>query len=364
MDQVTQILNPGSDVVQVHIGGGTPTFLKPGQLQRLGEGIKSRFRLSEETEFSVEIDPRRCSQNHIEALARMGCNRASLGVQDTNEEVQKAIHRMQPFGQTQQVTNRLRRAGIASINLDLIYGLPKQTAQTFQQTMDDVLSLYPDRLAVYSYAHVPAVMPSQKLLKIEDMPSAEVKLRMLMSSIDYLTKNGYRYIGMDHFSREDEELSVALQNGTLQRNFQGYSTQAGADLYAFGMSGISNAGSWYWQNTKDIGTYYEQIDSGEAPVFKILSLSRDDLIRKDVIMSIMCRMGVEFDAVSSQWEIDFPAYFRKELMQLKALEQDGLVTVSTSRMQITETGRLFLRNIAMCFDHYLKASKALYSRAI
>lgn len=361
MEQKAELIHPESEVVQVHFGGGTPTFLRPDQIHRLGKLIHDRFNLNEQTEFGVEIDPRRCTKEHIEALVDIGCNRASLGVQDTNEEVQKAIHRIQPFEQTKEVNGWLRDAGINSINFDLIYGLPKQSLDTFRHTMDDVLTLSPDRMAVYSYAHIPSLMPAQKLLNVEDMPSTDEKLGMLKSSIEYLTENGYRFIGMDHFSREDEELTKALDNGTLQRNFQGYSTLAGADLYAFGMSGISNVGSWYWQNEKDLAKYYEVLDVGESPIFKSYTLNRDDFIRQDVIMSIMCRMGIDYDEIAERWGINFTRYFSDELARLQEFQGDGLVIRTKNNIHITEHGRLFLRNIAMCFDYYLNASKAAHN---
>jgi oxygen-independent coproporphyrinogen-3 oxidase len=361
IDQKAELIHPDSEVVQVHFGGGTPTFLRPDQIHRLGNLIHDRFNLNDQTEFGVEIDPRRCTEEHIEALVDIGCNRASLGVQDTNEKVQEAIHRIQPFEQTKEVTRWLREAGIESINFDLIYGLPLQTLQTFRRTMDDVLTLSPDRLAVYSYAHIPSMMPAQKLLNEEDMPSTDEKLCMLKSSIEHLTDNGYRFIGMDHFSREDEELSKAMDNGTLQRNFQGYSTLAGADLYAFGMSGISNVGSWYWQNEKDLAKYYEVLDAGESPVFKSYTLSRDDFIRQDVIMSIMCRMGIDFNEIAKRWGINFTQYFSDELARLQEFQNDGLVIRSSDNIHITEHGRLFLRNIAMCFDYYLNTAKAAHN---
>jgi len=361
MNQILPLIHPKSTVVQVHFGGGTPTFLQPEQLKRLGEMIHSRFKLSDKTEFSVEIDPRRCSREHIEALADIGCNRASLGVQDTNEAVQQAIHRIQPFEQTKEVTNWLREAGINSINFDLIYGLPKQSLNTFQKTMDDVLELSPDRMAVYSYAHIPSLMPAQKLLKVEEMPTTDEKLNMFKSSIEYLTNNKYRFIGMDHFSHEDDELSLAASDGTLQRNFQGYSTLAGADLFAFGMSGISNVGSWYWQNEKELVRYYKRLNDGLSPIFKFCILNRDDFIRKDVIMSIMCRMGIDFGEINEKWFINFNQYFSEELERLKKLEGDGLVIITNENIQITENGRLFLRNIAMCFDYYLNALKTVHN---
>ncbi|HET6528982.1 MAG TPA: oxygen-independent coproporphyrinogen III oxidase [Balneolaceae bacterium] len=357
MDLLSKFIHPGSEVVQIHFGGGTPTFLKTDQLKRLGDAISERFNLTEETEFSVEIDPRRCSREQIETLAEIGCNRASLGVQDTNEDVQKAIHRIQPFEQTKTVTEWLRENGITSINFDLIYGLPRQTSATFRQTMDDVLTLMPDRLAVYSYAHIPELMPSQKLLKTEDFPSADEKLGMLTSSINHLTGNGYRFIGMDHFSRRDEKLAKAMDDGTLQRNFQGYSTKAGADLYAFGMSGISTVGKWFWQNAKDISAYYRCLDENKIPVTKSVTLNDDDFIRRDVIMNIMCRMGVSFSDISEEWGIYFKQYFHRELNRLKPFEDDHLITITGSGIRIKDTGRLFLRNIAMCFDYYLNQAK-------
>ncbi len=366
MDQVAGILHPDSEVVQIHFGGGTPTFLKPDQLQRLGKAIHCRFNLTDETEFGVEIDPRKCTQEHIQTLADIGCNRASLGVQDTNEEVQQAIHRIQPFEQTKQVTQWLREAGINSINFDLIYGLPLQTLDTFRKTMDDVISLVPDRLAVYSYAHIPSMMPAQKLLNEEDMPTTDEKLSMLQLSISHLTDNGYRFIGMDHFSREDEELSRAMDNGTLQRNFQGYSTLAGADLYAFGMSGISNVGNYYWQNTKELGEYYKRLDKNESPVAKVLQLCKDDRLRHHVIMQIMCKMGLSFDEIEEKWGIVFEDYFSSSLERLSELQADGFVEVSNTKITITERGRLFLRNVAMCFDKYLnrKTSARSFSKTV
>lgn len=361
MDQIKGLIHPDSEVVQIHFGGGTPTFLKPEQLMRLGKSISSRFNQTSATEFSVEIDPRRCTREHVLALGEIGCNRASLGVQDTNRKVQEAIHRIQPLELTQQVTGWLRANDISSINYDLIYGLPKQSLQTFQRTMDDVLTLAPDRLAVYSYAHVPSIMPSQKLLNEKDFPSTNEKMKMLQSSIAHLTRNGYCFIGMDHFSRQDEELAIAEREGTLQRNFQGYSTLAGADLFAFGMSGISNTGSWYWQNSKEIADYYNRLEEGKSPISKLLKLNTDDLLRKDVIMSVMCRMKIDFAEISEKWKINFSHYFRDELIRMDGFEQDDLIIRTPNGITITENGRLFLRNIAMNFDYYLNKSQNNHS---
>jgi oxygen-independent coproporphyrinogen-3 oxidase len=232
--------------------------------------------------------------------------------------------------------------------------------------MDDVISLMPDRLAVYSYAHIPSMMPAQKLLNEEDMPTTDEKLSMLQLSISHLTDNGYRFIGMDHFSRKDEELSRAMDNGTLQRNFQGYSTLAGADLYAFGMSGISNVGNYYWQNTKELGEYYKRLDKNESPVAKVLQLCKDDRLRHHVIMQIMCKMGLSFDEIEEKWGIVFEDYFSSSLERLSELQADGFVEVSNTKITITERGRLFLRNVAMCFDKYLnrKTSARSFSKTV
>jgi oxygen-independent coproporphyrinogen III oxidase len=354
MDLVRNQLTGGETVTQIHFGGGTPTFLKPGQLQRLGSTIQQRFNLDKDIEFSVEIDPRRCTREHAAALADIGCNRASLGVQDTNREVQEAIHRIQPYEETERVTQLLRDSGISQINFDLIYGLPRQTPLRFRKTLDDVMQLDPDRLAIYSYAHMPHLMPSQKLLDESEFPSAEEKLGMIQFAVESLPEQGMRFIGMDHFAKEDDNLSRAFDEGTLQRNFQGYSTHAETDMIAFGMSGISQLEDTYYQNTKDLGEYYRMIDEDKLPVIKELTLSRDDKIRKALIMQIMCTTTLNFQEFSHKHEIDFKSYFREELENLDELESDGLLICMKDGIKITESGRLFLRNIAMSFDAYLK----------
>ncbi|MDX1617254.1 MAG: oxygen-independent coproporphyrinogen III oxidase [Balneolaceae bacterium] len=358
MDRIKEQVHPGSEVVQIHFGGGTPTFLTPEQLLRLGSAIRARFLTGADTEFGIEIDPRRCTRAHVEAMSEIGCNRASVGVQDTNPKVQEAIHRNQTFEQTRKVTEWLREEGIDSINFDLVYGLPLQTKDAFRKTMNDVLRLEPDRLAVYSYAHIPQVMPSQKLLNAEQMPSADEKLSIYLDAIGFFTEHGYRFIGMDHFSREGEELARAMDEGTLQRNFQGYSTLSGADLYAFGMSGISNAGALYWQNAKELPEYYDALDRGALPIRKMLPLSKDDLIRRDVIMHIMCKSSLSGREIEIKWGIDFNSYFRDALSRLAELESDGLVKRAEKEITITNRGRLFLRNIALCFDRYYREAKS------
>jgi oxygen-independent coproporphyrinogen III oxidase len=363
---VSNLLQSNSDIKQIHFGGGTPTFLTPVQLKRLGRLIRSNFRVHEDVEFSVEIDPRRCTEDHIKALRDIGVNRASLGVQDTNELVQKAIHRIQPFKQTRQVTELLRQHGISDINFDLIYGLPLQTANTFAKTIEDVMVLDPDRLAIYSYAHIPSIMPAQKLLNEEQFPAAEEKLNMLVYAINILPEFGYRYIGMDHFARKDDELSRALDEGSLQRNFQGYSTHAELEMIALGMSGISQGEGLYYQNEKDLGRYYQLLDKGELPVHKVLLLTDEDRLRRKVIMQIMCRGEMKYSQFLRETGVDFRKKFSTELERMKALEKDGLIEQFIGGFRITETGRLFLRNVSMLFDGYIneRQHKTAYSKTV
>lgn len=366
MELVSEHIHSESSLRQIHFGGGTPTFLTPDQLLRLGELIRKYFRLHSTCEFSVEIDPRKVTEEHVIALTQIGCNRASLGVQDTNPEVQKTIHRIQPFEQTKKVTEDLRKHGIQHINFDLIYGLPKQTLQTFQKTLDDTLSLNPDRLAIYSYAHIPKVMPAQKLLKVEDFPSTEEKFTMLLTAIEYLQENGYEYIGMDHFAKEGDELSKALHEGSLQRNFQGYSTHADLDMIALGMSGISQSGRLYYQNEKDLNDYYSSLDEGILPIKKAYSLTDEDKIRRQIVMQIMCRGEINYDEFNSKTGINLQKNYPEELEQLSTFEGDGFLIKTPNGFHITETGRLFLRNIAMVFDEHLQSArrKASYSKTV
>lgn len=359
-------LRSGVSVKQIHFGGGTPTFLTPAQLRRLGEIIHYYFQVRNDVEFSVEIDPRRCTEEHIIALKEIGVNRASLGVQDTNEDVQKAIHRIQPYEQTRMVTDLLRKHGISSINFDLIYGLPKQTHQTFSKTIEDVTALNPDRFAIYSYAHVPSIMPAQKLLNEQEFPTTDEKLAMLLYAIDRLPEYGYRYIGMDHFAKDNDELSIALDNGTLQRNFQGYSTHSELEMFALGMSGISQGEDLYYQNEKDISNYYRLLDKGQLPIKKVLLLTAEDKLRRNVIMEIMCRGNIDYSHFFEATGQSFKEKFSKETEKLNLLEADGLLIMAESGFQITETGRLFLRNIAMVFDGYLtmKSHQKAYSKTV
>jgi len=289
------------------------------------------------------------------ALREIGCNRASMGVQDFNPKVQEAVHRIQPREMTQQAMDWMRELGYGSINLDLIYGLPHQTVESFNETLDTVLEMKPDRLAVFSYAHVPWIKPAQKILEQQEhLPPAEVKLQLLKTVIERLTEgNRYVYIGMDHFARPDDELAVAQRDKQLQRNFQGYSTRAGSDIYAFGMSSISQIPDAYWQNEKELPKYQEAVAAGRLPLHRAYFVTDEDKIRRETIMRVMCDLSLDFAAMSQKLGINFEPHFAAELATLAPFEADGLVKRCTTGLEVTDTGRLFIRNIAMCFDNTL-----------
>jgi len=347
-------LNPQRKVVQLHFGGGSPTFLRPDEIRRLGEIIHKHFTLSPDIEASVEVDPRRLTREHMLALREIGFNRASMGVQDFNLKVQEAIHRVQSREITQQAMDWMRELGYNSINLDLIYGLPFQTPESFNETLDIVLSMKPDRLAVFSYAHVPWIKPSQKILEREVLPTPETKLEVLKLVIEKLTADGqYVYIGMDHFAKPADELAVAQRGKKLQRNFQGYSTRAGSDIYAFGMSGISQIPDAYWQNEKELPQWQAAVDAGRAPLHKAYFMTDEDKIRRETIMRVMCDLSLDFAVMSQKLGINFERHFAEELAALTPFEADGLVKRHANGLDVTDAGRLFIRNIAMCFDNTL-----------
>jgi oxygen-independent coproporphyrinogen-3 oxidase len=350
-------ITAGRPVVQMHFGGGTPTFLSADEIRLLGERIHEHFDFDRHAEISVEIDPREFDPAKAKALAEIGFNRASLGIQDSNPEVQQAINRIQPMDQNRQTVSWLRATGINSINVDLIYGLPHQTLESFERTIDDVLELDPDRFAIYSYAHVPWVNPAQKHLEKTGLPSADTKLQLLKLVIERLCAEGYVYIGMDHFARPDDELAVAQRTGKLQRNFQGYSTWGGTEIMAYGMSAISQSEDMYFQNYKGLDDYGQALQAGQGPAYRGVILSEEDRIRRQAIMEVMCRAQVDYAAMSEQMGIDFASYFAEDIASLDELEADGLVRRHPDRLEITETGRLFIRNIAMKFDGYLKAGQ-------
>jgi oxygen-independent coproporphyrinogen-3 oxidase len=359
------LLNPARPVTQLHFGGGTPTFLPPADIDRLGRAIHSVFRFSPDAEISVEIDPRRLTKEHVEAYRRLGCNRASLGVQDTNPEVQIAIHRWQPLAQTEQAIKWLREAGYQSVSVDLIYGLPLQTPASFAKTLEQIIALNPDRLAVFSYAHVPWLKPAQKIFDDrQQLPSTEDKLAMLTLATTALTGAGYVHIGMDHFARPDDELAVAHAEGTLYRNFQGYTTRAGASLYGFGMSSISQTDGSFRQNHKELDAYTQALAGNELPLERGFLLSPEDRNRRAVVMEIMCRSRVDFTRLSKRLGFDASAAYAAEIASLSDLAEDGLVKIDAEGFEITPMGELFRRIIAMRFDEYLARGPRKFSKTV
>jgi oxygen-independent coproporphyrinogen-3 oxidase len=366
MAQMATLINPKRKAVQLHWGGGSPTFLAPDEIRRLGKHIHKHFTFADNLEAGVEIDPRRLHRDHVVALREVGFNRASFGVQDFDPKVQEAVHRIQPREMTKQVLDWVREAGFTSVNLDLIYGLPHQTVESFNRTLDEVIALDPDRLAVFSYAHVPWVKPAQKILEQKILPSAEVKLQLLKTVIERLTKdNRYVYIGMDHFAKPTDELAVAQRNKELQRNFQGYSTRGGADIYSFGMSAISQIPDAYWQNEKDLKAYYAALDSGKTPLSRGYVVSEEDKLRRETIMRVMCDMSLDYSNMTQRLGVNFSTHFERELESLAPFEADGLVIRSATGLQVTDAGRLFIRNIAMCFDNTLApAGERKHSKTI
>jgi len=350
-------LHPARPLVQLHLGGGSPTFLGPDELRRLGEILHERFRFAPDLEASVEVDPRRLTRDHLVALREIGFNRASMGVQDFDPVVQEAVHRIQPPEMTRQAIEWMRELGFVSLNIDLIYGLPHQTPASFRRTLDLVLEMDPDRLAVFSYAHVPWIKPAQRILERSVLPAPESKLQVLDLVIETLTAGGrYVYIGMDHFAKPTDELAKAQREKRLQRNFQGYSTRAGSDIYAFGMSAISQIPEAYWQNEKEMAPYEAAVRAGRVPLHKAYLLTREDRIRRETIMRTMCDLALDFAAMSRALGIDFERHFESELRALEPLERDGLVARRPGGLEVTDAGRLFIRNIAMCFDATLPAA--------
>ncbi|MDF7826410.1 oxygen-independent coproporphyrinogen III oxidase [Pontiellaceae bacterium B12227] len=354
-----------SEVVQVQLGGGTPTFFQPSELEQLGELIRQNFPLAGTVEAGVEIDPRSLTPEKVQALCKAGFNRASLGVQDTNLEVQKTISRIQSLALISDSNKLLRESGFESVNFDLIYGLPSQTESTFLQTLEDSLIFAPDRFAIYSYAHIPWIKSFQKSFE-DKLPDPELKMRLLQLTIEKLTEAGYVYIGMDHFAKPDDGMARALNNGTLQRNFQGYSTHKGVDLHGFGMSAISHAGGNYFQNEKELDSYYAALDGSSLPIIRGYEMTDDDRIRYQAIMHIMCNLYIDYASLSAELGVDFTDYFKADLASLDDLEADGLLQREEAGLRVTPLGRLFIRIIAMRFDAYLQAEnrKGRYSQTV
>jgi oxygen-independent coproporphyrinogen-3 oxidase len=353
----TQHLGLGQSVSQLHLGGGTPTFMSDEELRQLMTMLRAHFAFVPGGEYSIEVDPRTVDEDRLAVLAELGFNRLSFGVQDFDPAVQKAVHRIQPAEQVFQLVDASRRLGFESVNVDLIYGLPMQTTASFDRTLEQIKSLRPDRIALYAYAHLPDRFKPQRRIHAEDLPLGVTKVAMLSRSLDALTEAGYVYIGMDHFALPDDALAVAKRQGRLHRNFQGYSTQADSDLIALGVSSIGRVGATYSQNAKTMEEYVDALDQGRFPVVRGLALSRDDLIRRSVIMALMCQGHVQFESIHLAWMVDFKTMFAKELTQLEDLQAQGLVQLSETGIQVTPTGWFFVRGVAMLFDRYVQADR-------
>lgn len=366
IDLLRSYIIDGRKSVQLHWGGGTPTHLNPDEISELKSYINQNFTFSNNSEQGCEIDPRGLTREHLEALRNTGFNRISMGVQDFNENVQKAVNRIQPEEMTRQVVEWVRELKFQSINLDLIYGLPFQNAETFAKTVDAIIDISPDRIAVFNYAHVPWMKKHMALIKPEDLPVPEEKLQILKMTIEKLTAAGYMFIGMDHFAKPDDELAIALKEKKLYRNFQGYSTYAGTDLYGFGITSISQIGRCYAQNVKKEIEYFNHLNNNDLPIERGYYLSDDDLLRRHVITKIMCDFELDFAEVEKIFGIEFENYFAKSLTALNEFIEDDLVKVTNRKIIVTQMGRLLIRNIAMCFDLYIeqKTDKAKYSRTV
>ena len=363
LDLLRPWLHSAQRVSQLHFGGGSPTFLAPAQIRRLGDMIHARHTLADDAEVSVEIDPRRLTPAQAQAYYDLGCRRASLGVQDTDPRVQLAIHRIQPLEQTRAAFDLLRATGYKSISVDLIYGLPYQTEASFARTLAEVLALQPDRLAVFSYAHVPWLKPAQRILERDQaLPTPEAKIRLLALAIHTLTAAGFVHIGMDHFARADDELTTALRTRKLQRNFQGYSTRAGASIHAFGVSSISQTERSYRQNTRELPAYQDALAAGLAPLERGLLLTDEDLRRRRIIMGLMCERRLDFGPLSVEFGLNFAATYATELASLDDLVADGLVLRTPAGIELTPSGVLLVRVVAARFDAHLPAESSRANR--
>lgn len=353
-------------VSQMHWGGGTPTYLSKAQITRLMKLLRTYFNFNDDAELSIEIDPREIELDVLDLLKQEGFTRISMGVQDFNKEVQRLVNREQDEAFIFALIERARQLGFTSTNIDLIYGLPKQTPESFAFTLSRVAQLSPDRLSVFNYAHLPNLFAAQRKIKDEDLPSAAQKLDILQNTISSLTGAGYQFIGMDHFARPDDELAVAQRNGVLHRNFQGYTTQGDTDLLGLGVSAISMLGDSYAQNQKELNSYYQQVEDNGNALWRGLTLTRDDCIRRDVIKALICNFSLDYAEIEAPWALDFQRYFAEDMALLAPLAQDGLVELSDQAIRVTPKGRLLIRNICMCFDIYLrrKAHLQKYSRVI
>ena len=354
------------DVVQLHFGGGTQTFLSEEEMQRVMDIIRKHFRLLPGGEYSIEVDPRKVGRDNVRQLATLGFNRMSVGVQDFSPDVQVAVNRVQSLEETRLVIDSAREFGFKGISVDLIYGLPKQNVISFNHTLDEVLKLDPDRLSIYNYAHLPSLAKPQRRINEADLPSPDARLQILQLAIRRLTEAGYVFIGMDHFAKPNDELAVAQRQGRLHRNFQGYSTHAEADLMAFGVSAIGKVGPSYCQNVRTLDEYYDSLDQGVLPIFRGIELKADDLLRRSIIQALMCHFELSIESIEIAHLIDFKSYFAAELADLREMEQGGLLTIDDQWITVEPRGRLLVRGIAMAFDKYLRTDRerVRYSKVI
>jgi len=360
------LLGEGQRVEQLHWGGGTPTFLSDDLMRELMGAIRQHFKLVENGEYSIEIDPRKVSNKTIALLGELGFNRISIGVQDFDPLVQLAVNRIQSEGETLQVIRAARANGFKSVSIDLIYGLPKQNLPGFKATLDKVIAADPDRISIYNYAHLPTIFKPQRRINEEDMPAPQVKLDILSLAVKTLTDAGYIYIGMDHFAKPDDELAVAQRQGRLHRNFQGYSTHSDCDLVALGVSAIGKIGPTYSQNFRELEDYYDALDRNELPIMRGMELNADDLVRRAIIQALTCHFEISKESFNIAYLIDFDRYFATELGELKEYEREGLLKITPEWISVTPKGRMLIRNICMVFDKYLRTRQehARYSKVI
>jgi oxygen-independent coproporphyrinogen-3 oxidase len=367
IEHIAPLISKKRRVEQLHFGGGTPSYLTPAEILDIGAFIKSKFNFSDDLEASVEIDPRGLTREHLEAFREIGFNRTSFGVQDFNLKVQEAINRVQSEEITRQTVLWARELGYKSVNIDLIYGLPHQTLPEFAGSVEKVIDISPDRIAVFNYAHVPWLKKHQNVIKTEDLPSPDERLQILRMTIEKLIAAGYEYIGLDHFAKPTDELAVAQNNNTLYRNFQGYSTKAGADVYAFGVSAISQFQNIYAQNQKNLKDYYERVGNGRAATAVGYRMTADDHIRKETIMQLMCHLEIDKRGIEQKFGIDFEEYFAADIPKLDTFIIEGLLENNADKIKITGAGKLIIRNVAMCFDAYLEKmmrEKPVFSKTV
>lgn len=366
IDLHTALVGTGQVVSQLHLGGGSPTFMNDDELRQLMAMLRRNFSFAPGGEYSIEVDPRTVDAKRLDTLAELGFNRLSFGVQDFDPAVQKAVHRVQPAEQVFALVEAARAKGFESVNVDLIYGLPQQTPESFARTLAQVVELRPDRIALYAYAHLPERFKPQRRINVIELPAGTAKLSMLSQSLEAFLGAGYVYVGMDHFALPTDSLAVAKRQGRLHRNFQGYSTQPDCDLIALGVSSIGRIGATYSQNAKTLEEYYDLLDQGRFPVVRGLALTRDDLLRRAVIMALMCQGQVQFESIELAYLIEFRNYFAAEMEALQSLQEQGLVVVDDTGIQVTAQGWFFVRAVAMVFDRYLQTdrTRAKFSRII